>query len=221
MSAILFGSISTLADTSELQRRSFNEAFTAHDLDWSWSRDDYVSMLGSNGGADRIAEFARSQGTEVDAAAVHATKSEIFQKLLAESGVTARPGVVETIEAARADDVKIGFVTTTSRENIDALLAALAPAVTADSFDVIVDASSVDAGKPDPAAYRHALNSLGEEPGSCVAIEDNEGGVRAAAAASVTCVAFPNENTADGDFASAAETVTQLDPAHVRGLIAA
>jgi HAD superfamily hydrolase (TIGR01509 family) len=221
MSAILFGSISTLADTSELQRRSFNEAFTAHDLDWSWSRDDYVSMLGSNGGAGRIAEYARAHGADVDADAVHATKSEIFQRLLAESDVSARPGVVETIDAARADGTKVGFVTTTSRGNIDALLAALAPAVTADSFDVIVDSSSVDAGKPDPAAYQHALQALGEEPGACVAIEDNEGGVRAAQAASVTCVAFPNENTADGDFGQAAETVSALDPSAVRAHVAA
>ena len=40
MSAILFGSISTLADTSEMQRAAFNEAFRAHGLDWSWSREE-------------------------------------------------------------------------------------------------------------------------------------------------------------------------------------
>ncbi|MFC5677073.1 HAD family hydrolase [Aeromicrobium endophyticum] len=220
MSAILFGSISTLADTSELQRRSFNEAFSAHDLDWTWGRDDYVAMLGSNGGADRIAQYAASRGVEVDADAVHATKSEVFQRLLGESGVEARPGVTETIEAARADGVKVGFVTTTSRDNIDALLGALAPAVTADSFDVIVDASSVPAGKPDPASYVHALEALGESASDCVAIEDNPGGARAAAAADVTCVAFPNENTADADFGPVAETVSTLDPAGVRALIA-
>ncbi|MET0929093.1 MAG: hypothetical protein ABWX74_06215, partial [Aeromicrobium sp.] len=82
MSAILFGSISTLADTSELQRRAFNEAFSAHGLDWTWERDDYVGMLGSNGGAGRIAEYATSKGVDVDADAVHATKSQIFQDLL-------------------------------------------------------------------------------------------------------------------------------------------
>jgi hypothetical protein len=54
MSAVLFGSISTLADTSELQRRAFNEAFVASGLDWNWSRDDYTAMLDSNGGAERI-----------------------------------------------------------------------------------------------------------------------------------------------------------------------
>jgi len=221
MSAILFGSISTLADTSELQRRSFNEAFGAHDLDWTWDRDDYVAMLSSNGGSDRIAEYAQSRGVEVDADAVHATKSEIFQRLLGESGVEARPGVADTITAAKADGVKIGFVTTTSRENIDALLTALAPAVTADSFDVIVDASTVATGKPDPASYVHALETLGESADDCVAIEDNVGGARAAAAADVTCVAFPNENTVDADFGPVAETTSALDPARLRALLAA
>ena len=80
MSAILFGSISTLADTSELQRRAFNEAFAAHNLDWQWSQDDYREMLGSNGGAQRIADYAASRGDDVDAAEVHATKSSIFQE---------------------------------------------------------------------------------------------------------------------------------------------
>src|SRR4051794_17042780 len=87
MSTILFGSISTLADTSELQRRAFNDAFAAYGLDWHWSRDDYVAMLSSNGGAQRIADYASSRGDDVDAAAVHAKKSEIFQHLLGSSSV--------------------------------------------------------------------------------------------------------------------------------------
>jgi phosphoglycolate phosphatase-like HAD superfamily hydrolase len=60
MSAILFGSISTLVDSSELQRRAFNEAFESHGLDWQWSQPDYVAMLESNGGAQRIADYATS-----------------------------------------------------------------------------------------------------------------------------------------------------------------
>ena len=92
MSAILFGSISTLADTSELQRQAFNDAFEAYGLDWEWSRDDYASMLGSNGGAQRIEDYAASRGVDVDAAAVHAKKSEIFQELLGSSSSLAAAG---------------------------------------------------------------------------------------------------------------------------------
>ncbi len=218
MSAILFGSISTLADTSELQRRAFNDAFAAYGLDWNWSRDDYVAMLGSNGGAQRIADYASSRGDDVDAAAVHAKKSEIFQQLLGSSSVAPRPGVVETVGEARRNDRKLGFVTTTSQGNIDALLAALKPHISAEMFDLIVSKDSVSHPKPDPDVYHYALAQLGEEAGAVVAIEDNVGGVRAATAAGLTCIAFPNQNTSGGDFSGAKETVDTLEAARVLGL---
>ena len=60
---------------------------------------------------------------------------------------------------------------------------------------------------------------MGENAADCVAIEDNDGGVAAAAAAGITCVAFPNENTAGGDFSAAAETVDALDADRVLELL--
>jgi HAD superfamily hydrolase (TIGR01509 family) len=220
MSAILFGSISTLIDTSELQRRAFNESFREHGLDWNWSRDDYVAMLDSNGGAQRIADYAQSCGADVDAAAVHATKSRIFQKLLETAALTARPGVLETVQEAKRNDLKLGFVTTTSPENIAALLATLAPEIGVETFDIIVDSDTVESPKPDAAAYLFALEQLGEDADSAVAIEDNVGGVAAAAAAGVTCIAFPNENTTGGDFTAASETVDTLDAGRIVALVA-
>ena len=221
MSAILFGSISTLADTSELQRRAFNEAFKSHGLDWNWSRDDYIAMLGSNGGAQRIADYAQSVGADVDSAAIHATKSEIFQDLLGNSALEARPGVLDTVQEAKRTERKLGFITTTSQGNIDAILAALQPHISAKMFDLIVNRDSVSKPKPDAAAYAFALEQLGEAPGTVVAIEDNVGGVAAASAAGVACIAFPNENTAGGDFSAAAETVESLDASRVLGLTTA
>jgi hypothetical protein len=50
MSAILFGSISTLADTSELHRQTFDRAFKADGLDWYWHREEYLAMLENSGG---------------------------------------------------------------------------------------------------------------------------------------------------------------------------
>jgi HAD superfamily hydrolase (TIGR01509 family) len=211
MSAILFGSISTLADTSELQRKAFNQAFETHGLDWEWSQDDYREMLGSNGGAARIAEYATSRGESVDAAAVHETKSELFRSTLAVTALKARPGVVDTIKGAKDDGWKVALVTTTAPDNVSALLNALSPAVNAADFDLIVDSSSVAEAKPDKAAYTFALKSLGESASHSVAIEDNVGGVSAAQSAGVACVAFPNENTADHDFSAASTKIATLD----------
>jgi HAD superfamily hydrolase (TIGR01509 family) len=221
MPALLFGSISTVADTSELQRESFNQAFAQHGLDWEWSRDDYVAMLGSNGGQGRVASYAESRGEDVDAAAVHATKSEIFQQRLAETPLTPRAGVAETVAAARDAGWQVGLVTTTSPENVAALASALRPHLDLDSFDVVVDSSKVSASKPDPAAYTWAVEQLGEQPGRCVAVEDNEGGVASASAAGVACVAFPNQNTAGFGFEQAARRVEALDLASLTDLAAA
>ena len=221
MSAILFGSISTLADTSELQRRAFNEAFAAHGLDWEWSQDDYREMLGSNGGAQRIADYAASRSDDVDAAEVHATKSSIFQELLGTQQVTARPGVAETIKRAREGGHKIGLVTTTSSENVAALLNALQGAIDAGDFDIVVDKTAVEEPKPSPSAYLFALSELGVDAADAVAIEDNEGGLKAAAAAGIACVAFPNQNTSGGDFGDASETVEAIDLDRLSELAAA
>jgi HAD superfamily hydrolase (TIGR01509 family) len=221
MSAILFGSISTLADTSELQRRAFNEAFAAHGLDWEWSRDDYRKMLGSNGGAQRIADHAASCGDDVDAAEVHAAKSAIFQELLGTQQVTARPGVAETIKRARERGHKIGLVTTTSSENIAALLNALQGEIDTGDFDIVVDKSAVEEPKPSPSAYLFALSELGVDAKDAVAIEDNEGGLKAAVDAGIACVAFPNQNTVGGDFSDATETVDAIDLDHLSELATA
>lgn len=221
MPAILFGSISTLADTSELQRQAFNEAFAQHGLDWTWSQEEYRSMLGSNGGAQRVADYAAERGQDVDAAAVHATKSQLFQKLLADATLSPRPGVRETIEQAKTAGHKVGFVTTTSKANVDALLAALEPDIDASTFDIVVWDDHVDEPKPAPAAYRLALDWLDIEPADAVAIEDNIGGVRAALAAGLRCIAFPNANTAGADFDEATDTADHLDADRVVALAAA
>ena len=39
LKAVLFGSIGTLAETSDIQRNSFNEAFKISGLDWVWDEN--------------------------------------------------------------------------------------------------------------------------------------------------------------------------------------
>ena len=60
--AILFGSIGTIVETSELQLRSFNQAFSEAGLDWNWSIEEYQTMLKKSGGRNRINDFANQHG---------------------------------------------------------------------------------------------------------------------------------------------------------------
>ncbi|WP_134765836.1 HAD-IA family hydrolase [Nocardioides sp. 1609] len=215
MTAILFGSISTLADTSEIQRDAFNRAFAEHGIDWQWDREEYAGLLASSGGRDRVAAYAEERGEDVDADAVHATKSRIYQETLAATEIAPREGVVETIRAAREQGFQVGLVTTTSADNLAALGTALADSVVFDDFDVVVDVSKVGARKPDAEAYTYALQQLGADAADAVAIEDNLGGVASARSAGVAVVAFPNGNTVTHDFGST-RRVEALDLADLR-----
>ena len=115
--------------------------------------------------------------------------------------------------------MKVGLVTTTSPENVAALLDGLQD-LQASDFDVVTDTSKVEKNKPDGAAYAFALRELGEEAADCIALEDNVDGVQAAQAAGLRCVAFPNENTAEHDFSAAQHHVDSLSFDEVRRFMA-
>ena len=52
--AVLFGSIGTIIETSDIQRNCFNQAFQKVGLNWYWSKIIYKSMLKKPGGEKRV-----------------------------------------------------------------------------------------------------------------------------------------------------------------------
>lgn len=217
MPALLIGSIGALVETSELQREAFNGAFLEHGLDWVWEREDYASRLADSGGAARVARYAEDRGEEVDAFAVHHTKTRLFQERIAKGGLEPRPGVAETIEAVKGAGHRLGFVSATAPGTVSTLLHAVEGRIDPASFDFVFDA--VRAGtppKPAPDAYRTALEAMNERADACLAVEDNADGVAAATAAGLACLAFPGANTQDHDYSAATAVVRgQLDPEDV------
>ncbi|MEM9708649.1 MAG: HAD-IA family hydrolase [Pseudomonadota bacterium] len=204
--ALLFGSIGVLAETSDLQRRAFNRAFAEAGLDWMWDQKTYRAMLLKAGGRDRIAEFAAARETEVDAAKLHAAKSAHFQALLRTEPVQPRPGVSMAVAEAKV----AALVTTTSPGNIDALFYALSNHLKRTDFKSIIDQSQVERGKPAPDAYELALKRLELAPEAAIAIEDNPDGAEAARRAGLRVIAFPGEMHAEHDFGEVSARVTRL-----------
>lgn len=207
--ALLFGSIGTVIETSELQREAFNEAFAQHGLDWHWDQPEYREMLVASGGADRVARYAEDKGESVDAAAIHATKTGLFQQALRARAHTLRPGVAEVLAAARSEGVPVGFVTTTEAETVKAIATAVT-LQTGQGLELMTWRDAARPGKPDPAVYVHALEQLGVAASEAVAIEDNADGVAAARAAGLFTIGFPGENTRAADLAQA-DVVTDAD----------
>ena len=132
--AIIFGSIGTLVETSELQRLAFNEAFDEAGLDWDWTPELYRLLLERPGGRNRIARYAADRGEWVDASALHERKTELFNQMITEQGLHPRSGVIDVIQKAKAEGIPLGFASTTSLKNIDAIFKGLRGTITRADF---------------------------------------------------------------------------------------
>ena len=204
--AILFGSIGSVAETSDIQRQAYNQALSEHGVDWQWDRDTYSKLLEQSGGKDRLDMLSAATGEALSQDtidAIHARKTELACEAVRQQGVPLRPGVAALARHAKANGMKLGFVTTTYRPNVDALLDASGGALSESDLDVIVVRDDVARGKPAPDAYNHALDALGVHASQAIAIEDTEASVRAAKRAGIRTVATPGELSAGQDVSDA------------------
>ena len=145
--AILFGSIGVLAETSEIQRQAFNQSFKEHGLDWYWNIANYCELLKSPGGKRRIKDFSTVNLSDAIVESIHTRKENIFFDQL-KLGHHPREGVMDCIKICRDKNIKIGFVTTTSHNNVDAIKQALHEYIDFTLFDLITTKTDVSNEKP-------------------------------------------------------------------------
>ncbi len=219
--ALVFDVDGTLADTEELHRQAFNEAFFAHGVDWRWGPALYAELLQITGGKERIAEYiSRRQMPAAERGRLlrlipqmHAAKTRIYRELVALGHLHPRAGVVRLMQEARAAGVKLAIASTTSPENVESLLAASFGRDAPRWFSAIATGDVVPQKKPAPDIYNLALEKLGVSPGRAIAFEDSAIGVRSAKAAGLFTVATPSLWTIGQDFESADLVLTSLaDP---------
>ena len=80
MCAILFGSIGTLVETSEIQRKSFNKAFKHFGLDWYWNVGNYIEMIQDPGGIKRIKKYSNFKLSDNDVKTIYDYKIKFFRQ---------------------------------------------------------------------------------------------------------------------------------------------
>jgi len=215
--ALLWDVDGTLAETErDGHRRAFNRAFRQAGLTDHWDIDLYGDLLAITGGAERIGAYlARQEGQSPDprrVAALHASKQRHYASLVAEGELALRPGVRPLIEAAAATGLRQAIVTTSGREAVDALAKRLFADLLG-AFDVWVCGADVARKKPNPEAYRLALELLQLDPSQACAIEDSSPGLTAALGAGLACVVSLSHYSAQepvGRFAGAGAVVDQL-----------
>lgn len=219
LKALIFDVDGTLAETEELHRIAFNTAFVDSGLPWRWNRELYRELLKVSGGKERIRHFIESEqlpekdwtGLDEFIARLHQRKTTIYTQLVINGKAKLRPGVRNTINAARAAGIRLAIATTTSLPNVEALLRASFNGAADTLFEVICAGDSVPAKKPAPDIYLDALRHLDLPANACLAIEDSRNGLLSAHRAGIPTVVTPGIYTDDQDFSEAHLVVPDLD----------
>ncbi|WP_018912640.1 HAD-IA family hydrolase [Thiomonas sp. FB-6] len=207
--ALIFDVDGTLAETErDGHRVAFNRAFAELGLDWHWDEALYGRLLEVTGGKERMLHYWRgvdaAAAAAPDAAALvaeaHRRKTRHYVELVDAGTVALRPGVRRLLEQAREAGLRLAIATTTTPDNVHALLRAALGEAAEGLFECIGAGDIVPRKKPDPGIYLWVLEQLGLPPGACLAFEDSPAGLRAARAAGLRTVVTPGVYTAAEAF---------------------
>ena len=219
LKALIFDVDGTLADTErDGHRPAFNAAFQEFGLDWDWDEELYGKLLAVTGGKERIRYFvenflpgyAKPLGFDDLVAELHRAKTRHYTSLLAQGGIPMRPGVKRLLQEARQAGMRLAVATTTTPENVSALLRYSLAEDAMDWFEVIAAGDIVPSKKPAPDIYEWALCELRLGPESCLAFEDSRNGLKSSLGAGIKTVVTVNGYTADESFDGAVAVLSDL-----------
>lgn len=219
LKALLFDVDGTLADTErDGHRPAFNAAFREFGLDWDWDEALYGRLLAVTGGKERIRYFLEQflpgyrKPADFDelVAELHRAKTRHYTALLAEGRIPLRPGVKRLLLEARAAGLRLAVATTTTPENVSALLRYSLAEDAMEWFEVIAAGDIVPAKKPAPDIYEWALCELRLGPQDCLAFEDSRNGLKASLGAGIRTLVTVNGYTAHEDFGGALAVLSDL-----------
>ena len=219
LKAFIFDVDGTLSDTErDGHRVAFNQAFDEYGMDWHWSVETYGELLAVTGGKERMKFYVEKfldkdkipEGIETKIPELHAAKTRHYTKLLSTGAIPLRPGVERLIHEARQRGFRLAIATTTTPENVTALLTHTLGADSIDWFEVIAAGDVVPAKKPASDIYDYALQEMNLSADECIAFEDSENGIKSSVGAKLNTIITINDYTKDHNFNDASIVLDQM-----------
>jgi beta-phosphoglucomutase-like phosphatase (HAD superfamily) len=205
---------------------AFNQAFAEAGLDVRWSVEVYTRLLKVPGGKERMRlalfmdpKVVACNGLPTDPeeqtallAEWHRRKSDIFQELVRDGRIPARPGVARLAAEARTAGWQVAVASTAAQPSVRAMVhhvfpPDLVPEISVFAGDIVAHK------KPAPDVFLLTLDELAVAADEACVIEDSEPGLIAAKAAGCPTIIAVSDFTIHENFAGADLVVDSLgDP---------
>lgn len=125
-------------------------------------------------------KFEELSGTDIDYYVFREGVINSLDRHIEAHGVELKPGVLETLDFLKKNNIKIGLATSTSK---DRALGCLKKHDIVKYFDGMIFGDMVKKGKPNPDIYLTACDMIGANPSQSIAVEDSINGIKSAHAA--------------------------------------
>jgi HAD superfamily hydrolase (TIGR01509 family) len=212
--SIFLGSIGTIVETSEIQRRAFNLAFEKCKIPWVWEQQNYIEMLVEAGGKNRLKSYAEKCNVALDPSQIekiYTSKNSFFLETIRSNHIAPRDGIIPLLRDCDKYEVKVGWITTANNQVVEALMEALKEHIDFSTFDLVTSLDSGTEPKPNPDIYRKSISQVGASINLTLAIEDSESGFIAAHEAGIRCLVVPGQYKKNQQFYGADGVLNSIE----------
>ena len=218
LNAILFDVGGTIAESEEIHRVSFNEAFKEFGLNWYWDEAIYRELVFIGGGKERIKhyitrawpEMLKQKNLTKYIESVHKIKGQIYEEFLNDSQLKARPGIIRLLKELKNEKIRLAIVSDTTEENLINLFKKGLGINPIEWFEILAHGGCTIQKKPSPDIYLWTLERLKLPPESCLAIEDAPRGVDSAIDAGLKVLVTPSIYTLEEKFEKSSLLLSHL-----------
>lgn len=225
LECILFDCDGVIVETEELHRIAYNKAFASRGLklpsgeNVEWGTKFYDELSNTIGGGipkmnlyfSSIATWPICNKPYKPVPKTDKEKSDLveqlqdakteFYKEIVDKAATARPQVLEIMDAAIADpNMKVGICSAATKAGFEKLVNSVVGKERLAKLDCVIAGDDVSKKKPDPMIYNVAKDRLKLNPDNVVVIEDSLVGLKAAKGANMKCLITYTEGTKEADF---------------------
>lgn len=189
LTALLIDHDGTLVNSEPCQHQIWQGILAEYGVDYPF--DAFIPRIGIPG--DVTAEYLiKHYNLPVSATELALVKEQCTTDFLLNQPFPLMPGMIELLNWAVANHLKIAIVSGAERSSV---LRSLALHEIEHVIDLVVAGDDVKNSKPAPDAYLSALEQLKLNPAQTIAIEDSESGIQSAKSAGLACWAIKHDFT--------------------------